>query len=74
MVQLQSDIYENGYFHKIWVEYYCLGKNQASETFCSKFIRCKSPCQLQNLKILWTIWGDKNPCEQNFWNLNLFFI
>ena len=51
MVYLQSDGYQSGYFHKIWVECYCLGENQASETFCWKFIRCQSPCQLQNLII-----------------------
>ena len=67
-------IYQSDYFHKIWVEYYCLGKNQASETFCSKFIRCQIPNQLQNLKILLTLWGHKNPCGQNFRNLNFFFL
>ena len=36
MVLLQSDGYETGYFHKAWVEYYCLGKNQASEAFWFK--------------------------------------
>ena len=48
----QMDI-KSGYFHKIWLEYYCLGKNLVSESFCSKFTWCQSPwCQLQNLKIL----------------------
>ena len=70
--KLQSDGYETGYFHKIWMEYYCLGKNKASEMFCSKLIRCKSPCRLQNLKILLILWSHKNPCGQNFWNLNFF--
>ena len=54
------------------MEYYCLGKNQASETFCSKFIKCQSSYQLQNLEILSTLWGHKNPCGQNFWNLFFF--
>ena len=49
-----------------------MGKNQASEMFCSKLIRCKSPCRLQNLKILLILWGHKNPCGQNFWNWNFF--
>ena len=49
MSYLQSDRYQRGYFHKIWAEYYCLGKNETSEIFCSKF---SCPCQLQNLKIL----------------------
>ena len=66
---LQSDRYQRGYFHKIWLEYRCLGKNKASETFYSKFIRCQSPYQLQNVKTLLTLWGHKNPHGQNFWNL-----
>ena len=48
------------------MEYYFLGENQASETFCSKFIR------LENFKILSTLWGHKNAQQQNFWNLNIF--
>ena len=71
---LQSDRYQSGYFHKIWVEYYSLGKNQGSETFCWKFIRCQSPYQLQNLKTLLTLWGHKNPHGQNFGNLNFFYL
>ena len=55
---------------KIWVEYFCLGKNQASETLCPKLVRCQSAYQLQNLKILLTLWGYKNPCGQSFLNLN----
>ena len=42
------------------------GKNQASETFYSELIKCQSPCQLQNLRILLIPRGHKNPCEQNF--------
>ena len=30
----QTDGYQSGYFHKIWMEYYCMDKNQGSETFC----------------------------------------
>ena len=67
---LQSGRYQSGYFHKIWVEYYSLGKNQASETF----IRCQSPYQLQNLKTLLTLWGHKNPHGQNFRDLKLFYL
>ena len=50
MAYLQSDRYQKGYFHKIWVEYYCLRENTANETFCSKFISCQSLYQqmLQN--------------------------
>ena len=73
MVQLQSGGYGSSYFHKIWVEYYCLGENQASETFCSKCFRCQSSCQLQNHKILSTHRGLKNAFGQNFWNLIFFF-
>ena len=71
---LQSDRYQSGHFHKIWVEYYCLGKNEASDTFCSKFIRCQSPYQLQNLKTLLTLCWHKNSHGQNFWNLNFFYL
>ena len=69
MAKLQLDGYERGYFHKIWKEYYRLGKNYASETVSSKFIRCQNPYQLQNLKIFSTFHEHKNPHGQNFWNL-----
>ena len=36
--QLQSDGYQSGYSHKIWVEYNFLGENQASETFFLNFL------------------------------------
>ena len=55
---------------KIWVEYFCLGKNRVFEILYSKFIRCQSAYQLQNRKILLTLWGYKNPCGQSFLNLN----
>ena len=29
MAKLQSDRYEGSYFHKMWMEYYFLGKNYA---------------------------------------------
>ena len=32
MAKLQSDRYERGYFHKIWMEYDCLGEHRVSET------------------------------------------
>ena len=32
MAELQSDRYERGYFHKIWMKYYCLGENHISRT------------------------------------------
>ena len=35
-------IFKKSYFYKILVEYYYLGRSQASEAFCSKFIRCQS--------------------------------
>ena len=72
MLQLQSGKYESGYFHKIWVEDYCLGKDHASERFYLKFIRCQSPCQQQNLMILLTLWSQNKPCGRNFWNLNFY--
>ena len=55
---------------KICVQYFCLDKNQVSETLYSKFVRCQSAYQLQNRKILLTLWGYKNPCGQSFLNLN----
>ena len=48
--------------------------NQTSEAFCSNFIRCQSPDQLQNLKILVTLCGHKNSFGQNFWNLEFFYL
>ena len=71
---LQSDKYQSGYFHKTWVEYYCLGKNQAYETFCSKFVRCQNLYQLHNQKTLLTLCGHKNLPGQNFWYLNFFYL
>ena len=56
----------------MWMEYYWLGKNQASETFCSKFIKCRCLHQLQNFKILSTLWVHKNPRGQNYWDLIFF--
>ena len=32
MAKLQSDRYERGYFHKIWMEYDCLGEHLVSGT------------------------------------------
>ena len=70
----EIDINQSGYFHKIWVEYYCLGESETSETCCAKFNQmCQSPYQVQNLKILLTLWDHKNPHRQNFCNL-IFFI
>ena len=69
--KLQLDGYEWGYFH-IEMEYYCLDENHASGTLSSRFTGCQNPYQLQNLKIMTTFQGHKNPHEQNFWNLNFF--
>ena len=46
MSYLLANRYKSGYFHKIWMEYYCFGENQASGTFFSKFIMCQSPSRL----------------------------
>ena len=67
--KLQSDRYERGYFHKIWMKYYCLGENCGSGTLTLKFIRCQNPYQLQNLKILSRFQGHKIPYELNIWKL-----
>ena len=44
------------------------GQNQASET------SVQSLYQLQNFKILLTLWGHKNPRGQNIWNWNFFYL
>ena len=67
MTKLQSDRYKRGYFHEIWIKYYCLGENHASGTLSPKFNWCQNPCQLQNLKILLTFQGHKNLHGQNFY-------
>ena len=72
MTKSQLDGYERGYFHKIWVECYCLGENHASGTLDLKFISCQNPYQTQNVKTLSTFQGHKNPYGQKFWNLNFF--
>ena len=72
MAKLQSDIYERSYFDKIWMEFYCLSKNQWSGTLRLKFMGCQVPYQLQNLKTLSTFPGYKIPHGQNFWNLIFF--
>ena len=41
-----SDRYERGYFHKIWMECYCLGENHGSGTLSLKFVRRQNPYQL----------------------------
>ena len=43
MAKLQSARYERGYFHKIWIDYYCLGENHAFGTLSSKFIKFQNP-------------------------------
>ena len=48
----QLDGYEWGYFHKIWMEYYCFDENHASGTLISRFTGCQNQYQLRNLKIL----------------------
>ena len=74
MAKLQSDKYERGYFHKMWIEYYCLHENPTSVTLSSKLMWCQNPYQQQNLKILSTVQGHKNPHAQNFWNLIFIYL
>ena len=63
MAELQSDRYERGYFHKIWMEstiaWVKLMHLVQNHRLSSTFIRCQNPYQLQNLKILLTILGTK---------------
>ena len=54
------------------MEYYCLDENHASRTRSSRFVRCQSPYQLQNLKILSTFQGHINPHGQNFLEFDFF--
>ena len=61
IAKLQLDGYEWGYFHEIWMEYYCLDKNHAYMTLSSRFIGCQNPYQQENLKILLILQGYKNP-------------
>ena len=68
MALLQSDRYQSGYFHKRWVKYYSLG--EISVIFCSKFVRCQSPYQLQNLKILLP----QNPTQTKFLEFEFFYL
>ena len=74
MAKLQSDRYERGYFHKIWMEHYCLSKTDGSGTKSSKFIRSQNPYQLQNLKILLTFQGHKKPLWANFLEFDFFYL
>ena len=60
------DGFEWGYFHKIWMKYYSLDENHNSRTLSSRFIACKNPYQLQNLKILSRFQGHKNAYGENF--------
>ena len=50
---MQSYGYQSSYFHTMLVgeksKNCCLGKNQSSETFCLKSIRCQNQYQLQNI-------------------------
>ena len=60
------------------MEFYSLEKNHSSVALSSRFIGPQIPYQLQNLKILSTFQGNKNPHVQNFWSLiflseNFFF-
>ena len=57
MAILQSDIYERGYFSKIWMEYYCLDKNNAY--------------QLQNLNFA-DISGAQKPTWAKFLEFDFF--
>ena len=54
------------------MEYYSLDENHASRTLSLRFTGGQNPYQLQNLKILSTFQGHKNPHGQNFWNLIFF--
>ena len=41
---MQSDGYQSGYFHKMWVKYYCLGENQASQNLLG--IKVHTSCKI----------------------------
>ena len=74
MAKLQSHRYERGYFHKIWMDYYCLDENHASGTLSLKFIRCQNPYQQQNLKILLTFQRHKKPTWAKFLEFDFFYL
>ena len=46
VAKLQSDRRERGYFHKIWMEYYCLSGNCGSGKLSLKFTRCQNLYEL----------------------------
>ena len=56
MAKLQSDRYERGYLHKLWMEHYCLGKNHISGTSIPA-AKSKNLLMLQ---------GPKNPYRKIF--------
>ena len=67
MAKLQSDRYERGYFHKIWIKYYCLGKNHASGTLFLNLSGVKIHTSCRKFYILE---GQKPTHGQTFWNLD----
>ena len=69
MAKLQSDRYERGYFHKIWMEYYCLCKNHASETIISNFFGVKIHTSCKKFYIL----GGQKPTFASFLEFRFFF-
>ena len=68
MAKLQSDRYERGYFHKIWMEYYCLCKNHASETIISNFFGVKIHTSCKKFYIL----GGQKPTFASFLEFRFF--
>ena len=52
MAKLQSYRYERAYFHKIWMEYYCLGKHHASGTIISNWFGVKIHTSCKKFYIL----------------------
>ena len=52
MAKLQSDRYERGYVHKIWIEYYFLGEYHASGTLISNLFVVKIHTSCRKFYIL----------------------
>ena len=69
MAKLQSDRYERVYFHKIQMEYYCLGQNHASGTLISNLFGVKVHTSCKKFYIL----GGQKPTWANFLEFRFFF-
>ena len=66
MTKSQLDGYERGYFHKIWVECYCLGENHASGTLDLNLLVVKIHTSRKMSKLCRHFKGTKTHMGKNF--------